>query len=86
MLAEQGLIGLLLYLIPFILLFLRSRNALSRMPKLGFLNQNMLLSMWLVILAFFVVQNLAPMVVVFGLGLNWITLGLISNYVYLYNS
>jgi len=86
MLAEQGLIGLLLYLFPFILLFLRSRNALSRMPKLGIINQNMLLSMWLVILAFFVVQNLAPMVVVFGLGLNWITLGLISNYVYLYNS
>jgi len=86
MLAEQGLIGLSLYLLPFILLFWRSRNAVSRMPKLGFLNQNMLLSMWLVILAFFVVQNLAPMVVVFGLGLNWITLGLISNFVYLYNS
>ena len=84
MLAEQGLVGTTLYLLPFIILFFRSWKTLPYLPRRGWFNDKMLISLWLVILSFFVVQNLAPMVVVFGLGLNWIVMGLIANYVHLY--
>jgi O-antigen ligase len=86
MLAEQGIIGITLYLIPFGNLLLRSRKTFQKLPKRGLMGDKMFISFWLVILSFFVVQNFAPMVVVFGLGLNWITLGLIANYVHLYGS
>jgi len=83
MLAEQGLIGLSLYLIPFVILLLRSKNTLNNLTFAGTINKSMFLSFWLIIMTFFVVQNLSPMVVVYGLGVNWITLGLIANYIYL---
>ena len=84
MLAEQGLIGITAYLLPFAILFFRSLKTLPHLPKRGWFTDKMLISLWLVILSFFVVQNFAPMVVVFGMGLNWIVMGLIANYVHLY--
>ena len=84
MLAEQGLMGIISYLLPFAILFFRSLKTLPHLPKRGWFTDKMLISLWLVILSFFVVQNFAPMVVVFGMGLNWIVMGLIANYVHLY--
>lgn len=84
MLAEQGLLGITSYLLPFAILFFRSLKTLPNLPKRGWFTDKMLISLWLVILSFFVVQNFAPMVVVFGMGLNWVVMGLIANYVHLY--
>ena len=84
MLAEQGIIGLTFYMLPFAILFLRSRKTLPNLPDRGMFSKKMFISLWLVILSFFVVQNFAPMVVVFGMGLNWITLGLIAHFVHVY--
>jgi len=39
---------------------------------------------WLIMLAFVVVNNFGNMFVVFGLGIWWLTLGLIANMVYPY--
>jgi O-antigen ligase len=85
-LAEQGLLGLITYLGPFLILLWQSRKVLENIPKTGILNKNLFYSLWLVILSFFIVQNLAPMVVVFGFGLNWITLALIANFIYVYKT
>ena len=84
MAAEQGLLGLISYLTPFIVLLWRSRQVADYMPNRGMLNKKLFYSLWLVILSFFVVQNLAPMVVVYGLGVNWITMGLIANFIHIY--
>jgi O-antigen ligase len=84
MLAEQGLMGTGFYLFPFAFLFWKSTKVGDYIPKRGVLNRRLFFSLWLVILSFFIVQNLAPMVVVFGLGLNWITLGLIANLIHTY--
>ena len=86
MLAEQGLLGFVAYITPFVVLYWRSRKVVSSLPTRGVLNKNLFYSLWLVILSFFVVQSLSPMVVVFGMGLNWITLAFIANMIYIYES
>ena len=85
-LAEQGLLGIATYLSPFALLLFRSMRISDNLPNKGLLNRNLFYSLWLVILSFFVVQNLAPMVIVFGFGLMWITLALIANFIYVYKT
>ncbi len=79
LLAEQGLVGFTLYLIPVVWLLFRTLQLRSRFPRRGYKSRNMTYLLWLVILSFVVVMNFAPMVVMFGLGLYWVTLGLISN-------
>jgi hypothetical protein len=54
------------------------------MPTQGFLNRNLVFIFWLVILFHFIVNNFSNMRVVFGLGMWWITLGLIANIVHAY--
>lgn len=85
-LAEQGLLGLTTYLSPFYILLWQSRKVVGQLPKAGILNKNLFFSLWMVILSFFIVQNLAPMVIVFGFGLMLITLGLIANFIYIYKA
>jgi O-antigen ligase len=79
LLAEQGLVGLILVLTPIFWLLFRTLGIRSYLPRSGLKSRNMIYLLWLVVLSYFIVNNLAPMVVVFGLGLYWITLGLISN-------
>jgi O-antigen ligase len=81
LLAEQGLVGIALVLAPTIFLLLRSFRIRSRLPRSGFQSQKMLIMLWLVVLGYFVVVSFSPMVVVFGLSLQFITLGLIANIV-----
>jgi O-antigen ligase len=76
--AEQGLLGLSLYLLPLIYWFIYSMRVLPRLPTGGFLSRQWLALLWLVILNFIVLNNFSNLIVVFGLGLWWITLGLIA--------
>jgi O-antigen ligase len=80
-LAEQGVIGLLLFLTPLIGWFVSSIRIIPQMPKQGFWSRNLLITFWLMILHQTVVNNFSNMRVVFGLGLWWVTLGLIANLV-----
>ena len=80
-LAEQGLVGITLFFTPLVWWFLRSLKAYRWLGKSGFVNKKLLFIMWLVIVCHMVVNNFAPIVVVFGLGMWWITLGLIANIV-----
>ncbi len=80
-LAEQGIIGMLLFMTPFILWLARSIIILPKMPRDGVLNRNLLIILWLVVLNSFVVNNFLNLIVIYGLGIWWITLGLIANVV-----
>jgi len=79
LLAEQGAVGFLLLLIPVLWLLFRTVRLYSYLPREGFKSRNVVYMLWLIILSFFVVMNFAPIVVVFGLGMFWVTLGLIAN-------
>ncbi len=77
-LAEQGLMGLLLYLAPvFGLLFLSIKKWPDLAPQ-GFWSRKLLLILWVGVATHIIVNNFSNMRVVFGLGLWWITLGLIA--------
>ncbi len=82
LLAEQGLIGTALFLAPTIWLLGRSLKRYRFLPRDGWISRKTLALLWLVILSYIVVDNFAPMVVVFGLSLNWMALGLIAAIVY----
>lgn len=79
LLAEQGLVGFTLLQLPVFWLLFRTIKLRSRLPRSGLKSRNMTYLLWLVVLSFIVVMSFSPMVVVFGLGLYWVTLGLISN-------
>jgi O-antigen ligase len=81
LLAEQGLIGLVLYLGPAGVLLARSIARRRRLPHDGLLDTRFVAGMWLVIAAHVVVNNFSRMQVPFGLGIWWLTLGLIATVV-----
>jgi O-antigen ligase len=81
LLAEQGVVGISLFLAPVIFLLYKSFKVKSYLPRNGLMSKNMLIMLWLVILSYFVVNSFSPMIVVFGLSLQWMTLGLIANIV-----
>lgn len=80
--AEQGLVGLGLYLAPIIGLSILTVKTFPQMPNYGFWSRKLLLIFWLVIISYIVVNNFSNMRVVFGLGMWWITLGLIASMIY----
>ena len=82
--AEQGILGLGFLLIPALWLLFLSFKAFPQMPKNGFWSRKLLVILWLVILSHIIVNNFSNMRVVFGLGMWWITLGLIASLVYPY--
>ena len=77
-LAEQGLLGLSLYLFPMFYWLARSLRRYGAMPKAGLRSRKLLIMLWLVILFHIIVSNFINMIVVYGLGIWWITLGLIG--------
>ncbi|HVR31597.1 MAG TPA: O-antigen ligase family protein [Acidimicrobiia bacterium] len=80
-LAEQGLIGILLYLGPAIVLLAKTPAAWRRLPRDGPLGRKFLVVLWLTPAMHFVVNNFSNMRIPFGLGVYWLTLGLIAGIV-----
>jgi O-antigen ligase len=80
-LAEQGIAGLVLYLGPMLIWLLRTPSSLPNMPSAG---RRLLAILWLVVVSFVVVNSFSVPHSPFGLGLWWITLGLIGSLVQRY--
>jgi O-antigen ligase len=78
LLAEQGILGLVLFLGPAIWWLVRTPSALRNMPTEGFLSRRLLIILWLVMATFFTVNQFSNMRVTFGLGVWWVTLGMIA--------
>lgn len=78
MLAEQGLVGFVLYLAPLIILFVETVKVYRRIPEHGFLSNKLIIILWLVMINMIVLNNFTNIRVVYALGLWWITLGIIA--------
>lgn len=81
-LAEQGAVGLLLYVTPFFWWLLLSIRVLPRMQTEGFWSRKLLGVLWLIIAFMVVIANFFNVIVVYALGLWWITLALIATMVH----
>lgn len=77
-LAEQGALGLFLYLAPMLYWLVASARRYRELPVAGLRSRKLLAMLWLVILFHIIVSNFINMIVVYGLGIWWITLGLIG--------
>ena len=77
-LAEQGLAGFALFLGPVLCWVVRTRAALPYIPRAGLLGRHFVLCLWLIVAAYHVTNNFSRMYVTTGLGLFWLTLGLIA--------
>ena len=84
-LAEQGIVGFLLFLGPTFYWLVRSVSQRLRLPARGLIGRRLLGLLWMIILAHIVVNNFSRMLVPFGLGLFWLTLGLIASIVARYS-
>jgi O-antigen ligase len=84
--AEQGVIALLLYMFPVAWWLMLSLRVWRRLPRDGFWSWKLLVMLWLVILDHFIVSNFMDMVRFnwFGTTVWWLTLGLITSIVYPY--
>lgn len=78
-LAEQGAVGLLLYLAAPLWWLAASARAARRLPASGLIDRRLLALLWLVLLNIFVQNNFTPAWVTYGLGLWWLTIGLIAS-------
>ena len=79
-LAEMGIAGLVLYLLPVGWWLLLSARAGRRLPGQGFLSWRLLVMLWLVLLHHFIVNNFMEMIesYLFGTTIWWMALGLIA--------
>lgn len=84
LLAEQGIVGFTLYMLPLFILLSRSIREYAGMPDQGLLNKKFLVILWLVIVNLIVLNNFTNLKVVYGVGLWWITLGLIAGLLHLF--
>lgn len=82
LLAEQGLVGFLLFLSPIIYWLIRTSRVLRKMPSDGFWSRKLVLVLWLVLLNEVILINFANLRVVFGWGLWWVVLGFLANVIH----
>ena len=80
-LAEQGIVGFLLFLGPTFYWLFRSVSQRLLLPARGLISRRLLGILWMIIFAHVLVNNFSRMLVPFGLGLAWLTLGLIASIV-----
>jgi O-antigen ligase len=85
-LAEQGIIGLILFVGPMFYWLFRTRSGVANMPADRIVTRKLLTSLWLVFAGYALVNNFMVMHVPFGLGLWWLTLGLIGSLVHRYRT
>lgn len=78
-LAEQGLVGLLLFMGPLLYWLGRTRRGLASLPATGLVSRPLLWILWLSIAVQFIVSNTYRMQIPFGLGLWWLSLGLVAS-------
>ena len=81
LLAEQGLVGTLLFLTPFFWWLIKSMRKIPSMPSAGIWGRKSLILSWLFIFAYMAITMFHNMRVVFGLSLWWIGLAMIANIV-----
>ena len=80
--TEQGLITLLLYLFPVLWLLVKSILDRRRISREGKWHKSMLVVLWLAALNYFITSNFLDIrFFPYGIGLWWLTLGLIANIV-----
>ena len=84
-LAEQGLVGFVLFIGPMVYWLLRTRRSVANMPATGLVDRRFPGMLWLGFACFVIVNNFSSMHVTFGLGLWWLTLGLIGSIVHRYS-
>jgi O-antigen ligase len=77
-LAEQGLVGIVLYLGPAFWWLGRTKSRWRNLPRSGLLSRNLVGFLWFAIGAHFIVNNFSRMHVPFGLGVYWLSLALIA--------
>lgn len=80
-LAEQGAVGLLLFMLPLWLWWKRTLIVLTDLPADRFKGRQLVIVFWLVLVSHIIVNNFSNMRVVFGLGLWWVALGFIASIV-----
>ncbi|MFA9432470.1 O-antigen ligase family protein [Egicoccus sp. AB-alg2] len=79
LLAEQGLPGFLLYVVPAVWLLVQSHRY--GIWRAGSPDWRLAVSLWLVIAGHVIISNFANMRVAFGLGVWWVSLALIATLV-----
>jgi O-antigen ligase len=78
-LAEQGLVGLALYIGPAVYWLGRTKSRWRNLPRSGYLSRKFVGAMWLAIAAHFIVNNFIRMQIPFGFGVYWLALGFIAS-------
>ncbi|MDX1450593.1 MAG: O-antigen ligase family protein, partial [Acidimicrobiia bacterium] len=76
-LAEQGGVGILLFLGPPALAMAATVRAWRRLPPDAFVGRRLAGSLWLILTVHFVVNNFANMRSIFGLGMWWFLIALV---------
>jgi O-antigen ligase len=84
-LAEQGVVGLILFLGPAVYWLLRSKAGSTNIPRTGFVDRKLLGTLWLVLASHFIANNFSRMLIPFGLGMWWVALGFIASMVHYYS-
>jgi O-antigen ligase len=80
LLAEQGLVGLLLFLAPAGWWLVMSIRRWPTTGKSGFWSRKLLLILWLAILSQLLLNSFSNLRVTYGLGLWWIALALVAHF------
>lgn len=81
LLAEQGMVGFILFLFPIAYWLYQTKKTLHNYPSQGFLSQKLIFTLWLFPLAFGILNLFQSMRVIYALGIFWINLGLIASLV-----
>ena len=81
LLAEQGMIGFILFMFPAFYWLLQTKRTISNFPTSGFMSRKLLLILWLFPLAFAILNLFQSMTVIYALGIYWLNLGLIASLV-----
>lgn len=78
LLAEQGILGFMLFLFPFGYWFSLTAKTMHTMPLDGFFSRKFTSILWLFLLGFLILNLFQSMRVPYALGLMWVCLGLLG--------
>ncbi|MBA2724578.1 MAG: O-antigen ligase family protein [Actinobacteria bacterium] len=78
-LAEQGLVGFVLFIGPFAYWFKKSRGAMRKAPRRGLVSRDLIAILCVSLLAFLLVNNFYRMQTAFALGMWWLVMGLVAS-------